>query len=161
MERRRFINITSAVAVAGFVVPNLLISCNSTEKINLNDIIGKPEQLLKQFVKEGDNDFAYYIITNFEHNFIAGKETYIYCQKGKIIGYTIREEGSSNKEEYSNQISQKYGKKKQRFANDYGEEYEWEMDNKKVILCYTSEQTDLPQNTYYSESILGEQLIIF
>lgn len=161
MQRRKFINITSFTTVVGLVVPNLLTSCSGGDKINLNEIIGKPEKLLEQFPKEGDSDFAYYIISNFEHDFITGKETFIYCQKGTIVGYTIREKGSNQKDKYSKQLSQKYGDKKQLFTNDFGEEYEWKTDSKKIILCYTNEQTNVPQGTYYSEAILGEQLIVF
>lgn len=161
MQRRKFIGMTSIATVAGLLVPNLLISCSGGEKINLNDIIGKPENLLEQFPKEGDSDFAYYMISNFEHDFVQGNEVFIYCQKGKIVGYTVREKGSEQKNDYIKQLSQKYGDKKQVFTNDFGEEYEWEKDGIKVILCYTNEQSNWPQNTYYSEATLGEQLIVF
>ena len=161
MKRRKFISITSIATVTGVVAPNLLISCSSADKINLNEIIGQPEKLLEQFPKEGDSDFAYYKTSNFKHDLITGKETFIYCQKGKIIGYTIRKKGINKKEAYSKQLSHNYGARKQLFINDFGEEYEWRTKSKKITLCYSSEQKNLEKNTYYSEALLGEQLIIF
>ena len=132
-------------------------------RINLNEIIGKPEKLLEQFPKEGDSDFAYFTIpsSDFEHSLVSGYQTFVYCQKEVIVGYTIRKKGINKTEEYSKQLSQKYGNQKMVFENDFGKEYQWRTDTKKIILCYTDEQTSLPQNTYYSESILGEQLIVF
>lgn len=162
MKRRKFISITSVATAVGLVVPNLLISCNN-DKINLNEIIGKSEKLLEKFPKEGDSNFAYFTIpsSDFKHSLISGYKAFIYCQKGKIVGYTIRKKGTNKIKEYSMQLSQEYGDKKQLFNNDFGEEYEWKTDSKKIILCYTNEQTSVPQNTYYSEAILDEQLIVF
>lgn len=162
MKRRKFISITS-VATVSLVVLNLLISCNGGDKINLNEIIGKPEKLLEQFQKEGNSDFAYFIIpsSDFEHSLVSGYQTFVYCQKEVIVGYTIRKKGINKTEEYSKQLSQEYGDKKLLFNNDFGKEYEWKTDTKKIILCYTNGQASLPQNTYYSETILKEQLIIF
>lgn len=162
MKRRKFISITS-VATVGLVVPNLLISCNGGDKINLNEIIGKPEKLLEQFPKEGDSDFAYFTIpsSDFEHSLMAGFKAFIYCQKEVIVGYTIRKKGINKTEEYSKQLSQKFGNKKIVFENDFGKEYEWRTNNKKITLCFSKNHKDLSQNIYFSESTINNELIVF
>ncbi len=161
MHRRKFIRNTLYIS-SGLFISHSLIGCNSNV-IQLNEIIGKSDEILTPFSKEGDDFFAYYILTkqSFIHPKIKGNQVFIYCQEGIIVGYTIKINGIEKIEDLSKRFSQQYGPQSLVFENDFGKEYEWKTNNKKIMLCFSKENLKLPQNTYYSEALLSNNLLVF
>ncbi|TPN89087.1 hypothetical protein [Aquimarina algicola] len=160
MHRRIFIKNT--VLISTGILASGLISC-SNNTIILDNIIGKSEDIVNSFPKEGDDNFFYYILpqSNAEHSSISGQETFIFCQNGKIIGFNIKIDGTDDIEKYSAQLSQLYGSQKKVFENDFGQEFEWKTDTKQIKLCYSKQFPNVPQHTFYSESIFNSKLSIF
>ncbi len=160
MQRRKFIKNTILVS-SSLLIANSLISCSNNNTILLEEIIGKPEKILDTFKKEGNEYFAYYVLSKFKHSKLTGEQVYIYCQKGIIVGYTIKIKGTDKIQEYTHTFSQQFGDKKIVFENDFGKEYEWRTNNKKITLCYSKDYKGLSQNTYFSESTINNELIVF
>jgi len=58
MNRRIFVK-RSLIVSSGILLSHAFISCTS-EKIQLQNLLGKSEDLLKKQVKNGDQHFGYY-----------------------------------------------------------------------------------------------------
>lgn len=146
----------------GLIFSNTLISCSNTG-ISLEKCIGQSEDLLSSFPKEGDHNFAYYTLneSDFIHPLIFGETTYVFSQEGKIVGYTIKMSGISEITKYSNKLNELYGPSIKIFENDYGEEHKWTTPDRNMILNYTKQYKNIPQNTFYSEALKGNKLIVF
>ncbi|WP_108869267.1 hypothetical protein [Aquimarina aquimarini] len=147
---------------AGLLIPLTLTNC-SGGTILLDDSIGKSENILKSFTKQGDDFFSYYTISksNCSHPLFSGEESFIFCQKQKIIGFTIKMNGITDIKKYNETLNQLYGANKKVYENDFGEEYEWKNETRKIILSYSKQESKVPQNTFYSESLLNKNLLIF
>ncbi|MDO6811237.1 hypothetical protein Q4603_21650 [Zobellia galactanivorans] len=99
MKRRQFIEST-LVATIGLCSPPLLASCSKKGNIPLNTIIGEKEKLLMEFPRQGNQYFSFYILKqgDFDHPNIKGDKAYVYCENGKIVGYTITSEKIEEKQ---------------------------------------------------------------
>ena len=161
MQRRLFLKNTALIS-AGIVVFSGFVSC-SGENIVLDDIIGKPENLMNDFPKSGNDFLSYYEVSksSFTHTLIDVDKVYIYCQEGQVVGYIIRVDGVDKVGEYTNTLAQLYGNQENVYVNDFGEEYERKSDIKKIKLGFSKQFENIPQYTFYSESTLNNKLFLF
>ncbi len=161
MHRRQFIKNTTLFSSA-ILISSSLVYC-SDKKFALEDNIGKSGNILDEFPVEGDSDFSYYILqkSQFSHSEVSGQQAFVFCKNEKIIGYTIKIDGTDKAENYLRQLSQKYGVQKKVFENDFGHEYSWENNDKQISLTYAKNYANVPQYTYFSEAILDTSLFIF
>lgn len=161
MRRRIFIKKGALVSV-GVLVSSSLMNC-AKNSIKLDDLIGKSDVIFTSFPKEGDEHFAYYIISksDFEHSFFKGEEVFVFSQNGKIVGYTIKSDKVTNMVSSCEYLDTLYGVKTVVFENDFGKEYEWKTDTKKIILSFTNISQDIPQHLFFSEATLNNNLLVF
>ncbi|GEM56118.1 hypothetical protein B0A58_02425 [Flavobacterium branchiophilum NBRC 15030 = ATCC 35035] len=160
MERRKFIKQTT-FAIAGISMIPHVISC-SGKTLDISELLGKINQNLLDFSKEGNDFFSYYSLENhFKHEFIKGNQAFLFEQQNKIVGFTIKEEGTSNAENYIEKLTSLYGQKNKVIDNLFGTEYLWKAKNKNIKLCYTKPYEGLEQNMHYSEYDANSKLIVF
>jgi len=161
MHRRTFIR-NSALLSTGILISSSLIYC-SGKKISLDDCIGKNKNILDGFPVEGDSYFSYYTLpqSKFSHSNFSGEQAFVFCKNNKIVGYTIKMNGTDDVENYMSKLSQKYGVQKKVFENDFGEEFSWETDSRKFSLTYAKNYPNVPKNTYFSEAVLKNGLMVF
>lgn len=162
MERRQFIECTS-VAMTGLLVSTLIGGCTQKGNILLNDSIGAQENILQSFLRQGDDNFSFYILNNgsFEHSNIKGDKTYVFCESGKIVGYTITSENMEEGEKWGRYIKKKFGVAKINYENSYGTSQHWQKDNRKITISLSgNQQKNIPKKMFYSEVIASSALMI-
>ncbi len=163
MERRKFITNTG-LGILGICIASNLVRCSSKDKIDLNDILGKSENILLTITsikKEGNTNFSYYILSdsNFFYEKQEIKKAFIFCKDSRIVGFTIQIEGNKFIKEKVKELNSKFKNFKLNFENDFGKEYQW-SDNKKIIKLSYNDYSDLPELTFYSEFLIESKLII-
>ncbi|WP_028887524.1 hypothetical protein [Tenacibaculum ovolyticum] len=161
MKRRIFIQNT-ILGVTGLSISSLTLACSKKEVI-LNEIIGRSEEELISFNKEGNSDFSYYTIpyAAFSHPLVSGRETFIFCKESSIVGYTVKKENTDDVEAIFEKLNELYGDSKLIYENDFGYKYEWSTESRLYALTYTKAYPNLPQNSFYSEAVLKNELIVF
>ena len=162
MERRRFIEST-LVAIIGFCSPPLLASCSKKNSIILNSIMGEGEKMLQIFPHQGDQYFSFYMLDqgDFVHPNIKGDKAYVYCQGGKIVGYTITSEKIEEKQKWEEHSKQMYGVGKKIYENDYGMSLQWQNEKLKITLSSSGNQTEnIYDKIFYSEVFSSSDIIL-
>lgn len=160
MQRRKFIKQTTLSVLGVGFIPHIL-SC-SGKTLEISSLIGKTNQDCTNFSKEGNDFFSYYALENhYTHEFIKGDKAFLFEQEDKIIGFTIKEQGISEVENYMEKITSLYGTKVKVIDNIFGTEYLWKTINKNIKFCYTKPYEGLEQNMHYSEYSPSSKLIVF
>ncbi len=161
MNRKAFIE-RSLLGMTGILVSNVLIRC-SNQHLKLDQIIGESEDLLEKFSGEGNFGFKYYTISkaDFKSSYNRGEQVVIYCKERKIVGYTLQIEGNNEVESFLSEIEKIYNGKENLYENDFGKAFKWETKDRKITLSYANTSDKIPQYTFYSESVLDNDLIVF
>lgn len=161
MNRKQFIK-NVLIFSGGILITQPLVSC-SKESFQLEELIGKSESLLKNYSKIGNNQFGYYKVdTNaFKHKIFKGKNAFIYSENQKIIGYTIKIEGIQNFNTNKKSLSKAYGESHLVYKNDFGEQHKWTKSKRKYSIEKVEKRQNLSPNTFFSESLIENKLIVF
>jgi hypothetical protein len=160
MNRRQFI-LQSSIAAVGIIISSSLVSC-SGKTLDLSELLGKTNQNLLDYSKEGDDFFSYYTLENhFTHDFILGNQAFLFAEQTKVVGFTIKEEGISNAANYIEKLTSLYGQKTKVIDNEFGTAYLWKSKDKNIKFCYTKPYEGLEQNMHYSEYSPSSKLIVF
>lgn len=149
----------------GVLLSGTLIGCSNDSAISLKDLLGGGHEkfLDNKFPRIGGEKFSYYILKkgNFHHQNFNGEKVFIFCQKENIIGFTIQIKGNDAVNSVLDELDKTYSNKRKIFENEFGTKYQWSAPNKNISLCFTKEYPELPEYTFYSEYLDGENLIIF
>ncbi|CAZ94514.1 Hypothetical protein ZOBELLIA_441 [Zobellia galactanivorans] len=162
MKRRQFIEST-LVTIIGLCSPPLLASCSKKGNIHLNTLMGKGEKLLQEFPHQGDQYFSFYILEpgDFVHPNIKGDKAYVYCENGKIVGYTITSEKIEEKQKWQEHSKQMYGVGKKIYKNDYGMSQQWQNEKLKITLSSSGNQREnIDDKVFYSEVLSSSNIIL-
>jgi len=161
MRRRIFIKKISLTSIGG-LLGGQLAGCTDVP-LKLEELIAEDVNQIVSYPLEGNTNFGYRIVSKgqFIHSAIEGNEVYIYSKNRKVIGITIRKEGLENFDDLKKSLINEYGVGKQVYENLYGTSFQWETQDRKIILEHNNGRNKTPIAILFSEVLINSDLLLF
>lgn len=160
MNRKEFIG-KSILLGAGLMILPALSSCGSS--VDLDEIIGKEESILKGFEKSGDAKFAYFVLKgdSFKFKKVDSEEAIVVVQNKIITGFRTHVKGTDQVSALKEGLSKSYGNTRASYDNEFGTEYKWKKAEKEFALSFIKNIDGLVPRTYYSEYLVSGNIMFF